>query len=73
MNSPLIPWSQFLETLQQQQPRSRPFWLRRWMFTNEGAMLADHSASNSSWMRTLWSAKPKGALALKHASAPNES
>jgi hypothetical protein len=73
MNFSLIPWSEFLETLQQQQPKSRQFWLRRWMFTNEGAMLADHRAANSNWMRALWSTKPKRALDLEHASAPNES
>jgi hypothetical protein len=73
MNSSLIPWREFLETLRQQQPRSRQFWLRRWMFTNEGAMLADRSAANTPWMRALWSGKHRGALALKHASAPNES
>lgn len=69
MNCSPIPWHEFLETLQQQRPRSRPFWLRRWMFTNEGAMLADYRAPHSNWMRALRSLKPGGALALEHARA----
>jgi hypothetical protein len=72
MNFSLIPWSEFLETLQRQQPKSRQFWLRRWRFTNEGAMLADHCAANSNWMRALWSTKPRAALAVKRALAPNK-
>ena len=41
MDISIIPWQKFLEALQQQQSTQVQLWLRQWLFTNEGAMLAD--------------------------------
>lgn len=40
MNFALIPWQVFLDALQKQQPNDLEGWLRRWLFTNEGVLLA---------------------------------
>ena len=41
MDIPLIPWNVFLDTLKKQQPGTLELWLRRWLFTNEGVIVAD--------------------------------
>jgi hypothetical protein len=41
MDNSIIPWREFLEALQTQQSAQAQEWLRRWMFTNEGAIPAD--------------------------------
>ena len=43
MNISLIPWHVFLDALTKQQPQTLELWLRRWLFTNEGVILAHHS------------------------------
>lgn len=45
MNISLIPWNTFLDALKKQQPSTVDIWLRRWLFTNEGVILADHRAA----------------------------
>jgi hypothetical protein len=40
MNFVVIPWQVFLDALQKQQPTTLEAWLRRWLFTNEGVLLA---------------------------------
>lgn len=40
MNFSVIPWQVFLDALQKQQPSQLESWLRRWLFTNEGVLLA---------------------------------
>ena len=40
MNIAVIPWQVFLDALQKQQPTTLEAWLRRWLFTNEGVLLA---------------------------------
>jgi hypothetical protein len=42
MDMSIIPWQEFLAALRQQQPAQLELWLRRWLFTNEGVILADH-------------------------------
>jgi len=41
MDIPLIPWNVFLDALKKQQPGTLELWLRRWLFTNEGVIVAD--------------------------------
>ena len=38
-----IAWQVFLDALQKQQPGAVELWLRSWLFSNEGVMLADES------------------------------
>jgi len=48
MNFSVIPWTDFLNALKQQQPSQLHFWLRRWMFTNEGVILTDQNSAGVS-------------------------
>jgi hypothetical protein len=41
MNTSLIPWKEFLDTLKQQSPATLELWLRSWLFANEGVIEAD--------------------------------
>jgi len=41
MNISVIPWQVFLDALLKQQPGTLESWLRRWLFTNEGVIMAD--------------------------------
>lgn len=41
MDMSIMPWQEFLDALRQQQPAQVQLWLRRWLFTNEGVILAD--------------------------------
>jgi hypothetical protein len=41
-SSIIIPWQEFLDALGKQQSAQVQLWLRRWLFTNEGVILADH-------------------------------
>jgi hypothetical protein len=45
MNISVIPWQGFLDTLRKQQPSTVEIWLRRWLFPNEGVILAGHRAA----------------------------
>ena len=40
MEFTLIPWQAFLEALKKQKPTTRETWLRRWLFTDEGVIIA---------------------------------
>jgi len=40
MNIAVIPWQVFLDALQKQQPTTLEAWLRRWLFTDDGVLLA---------------------------------
>ncbi len=40
MKISLIPWHVFLEALRKQAPTTMEAWLRRWLFTNEGVLIA---------------------------------
>lgn len=40
MEFKVIPWQVFLEALKKQQPRTLDIWLRRWLFANEGVIVA---------------------------------
>ena len=40
MNISVIPWHVFLDALLRQQPNTLENWLRRWLFTNEGVIMA---------------------------------
>lgn len=42
MDKPIVPWHEFLDALRNQQPAQAQLWLRRWLFSNEGAILADY-------------------------------
>lgn len=42
MDISIISWREFLEALRNQQPGQVHLWLGRWLFTNEGVILADH-------------------------------
>jgi len=45
MEISVIPWRVFFNTLRKQQSSTFELWLRRWLFTNEGAILADQRAT----------------------------
>ena len=45
MEISVIPWRVFFDTLRKQQSSTIELWLRRWLFTNEGAILADQRAT----------------------------
>jgi hypothetical protein len=40
MQLSLIPWRVFLDALKKQNPYTRETWLRRWVFTDEGVIIA---------------------------------
>jgi hypothetical protein len=40
MKISVIPWHVFIEALLQQEPSTLELWLRRWLFTNEGVIIA---------------------------------
>lgn len=40
MNIIVIPWNVFLDALLKQKPQTLDTWLRRWLFTNEGVIMA---------------------------------
>lgn len=40
MQLSLIPWRMFLDALKKQTPSTRKTWLRRWLFTDEGVIIA---------------------------------
>jgi hypothetical protein len=46
MKSSLIPWHVFLDATKEQPPSLMENWLRRWLFTNDGVVMA-HSKSLS--------------------------
>ena len=48
MELPVIPWQVFLDALQHQQASTLELWLRRWLFTNEGVIMADSTLANNS-------------------------
>ena len=41
MKISVIPWHVFIDALLKQQPSTLEAWLRRWLFTNEGVIMAD--------------------------------
>ena len=41
MKISVIPWHVFIDALFKQQPGTLEVWLRRWLFTNEGVIMAD--------------------------------
>lgn len=43
MKRPVIPWSEFLAALGQQHPAQLQLWLRRWQFSDGGALLAERN------------------------------
>jgi hypothetical protein len=43
MNIIVIPWNVFLDALLKQKPQTLDAWLRRWLFTNEGVIMAHHN------------------------------
>ena len=40
MDFPVIPWKIFLDALQHQQSSTLELWLHRWLFTEEGVIMA---------------------------------
>ena len=42
MKKSIVPWNEFLDALGKQQPDTMQFWLRRWQFSDGGAVPADH-------------------------------
>ena len=40
MQFSLIPWQVFLDALKKQNSRTRETWLRRWVFTDQGVIIA---------------------------------
>lgn len=40
MQFSLIPWQVFLDALKKQNPSTRETWLRCWLFTDEGVIIA---------------------------------
>ena len=40
MELTVIPWQAFIEALKKQKPTTRETWLRRWLVTDEGVIIA---------------------------------
>ena len=49
MELSIIPWQVFLETLHKQRSGTVQLWLRSWLFSNEGVMLADDSFATTDY------------------------
>jgi hypothetical protein len=47
MNISVIPWPVFLDALFRQQPQTLESWLRRWLFTNEGVIMAHRRVASN--------------------------
>jgi hypothetical protein len=47
MQLSLIPWRMFLDALNKQNPGMRDTWLRRWLFTDEGVIIATPEKSSA--------------------------
>ncbi len=60
MEFTFIPWQSFLEALKKQKPTTRKTWLRRWLFTDEGVIIAapeKHSAPSQSQSAAIAAAR----------------
>jgi len=60
MQLSLIPWRMFLDTLKKQNPSTTETWLRRWLFTDEGVIIAaseKHSALSQSQSAAIAAAR----------------
>ena len=60
MQFSLIPWQVFLDALKKQNPSTREIWLRRWVFTDEGVIIAapeKHSAPSQSQSAAIAAAR----------------
>ena len=53
MELSIIPWQVFIETLHKQQSGTVELWLRSWLFSNEGVMLADESCATTDYSSVL--------------------
>ena len=49
MELSIIPWQVFLDALHKQQSGTVELWLRSWLFSNEGVMLADESFATTDY------------------------
>ena len=49
MELSIIPWQVFFDALHKQQSGTLEFWLRSWLFSNEGVMLADDSFATTDY------------------------
>jgi len=61
MEFTLIPWQAFLEALKKQKPTTRETWLGRWLFTDEGVIIAapeKHSAPSQSQSAAIAAVRP---------------
>jgi len=52
MNISVIPWRAFLDALLRQQPQTLEPWLRRWLFTNEGVIMATEELLRTDTLKT---------------------
>ena len=43
----MMPWHEFLDALRKQQPTQVQAWLLRWLFTDEGVILADYGIASA--------------------------
>jgi hypothetical protein len=60
MQLSFIPWRMFLDALKKQNPSMRETWLRRWLFTDEGVIIATpekHSAPSQSLSAAIAAAR----------------
>ena len=60
MELTVIPWQAFIEALKKQKPTTRETWLRRWLFTDEGVIIATpekYSAPSQSPSATVAAAR----------------
>jgi hypothetical protein len=45
MKQSIIPWPEFLAAVRRQRPVQLQLWLRRWQFSDRGALLAERTGS----------------------------
>ncbi len=48
MKTSLIPWHVFLDATKEQPPSLMENWLRRWLFTNDGVVIAHSQGASES-------------------------
>jgi hypothetical protein len=54
LKTPIIPWNEFLGALEKQRPAQAQLWLRRWQFSDSGAVLADGRSRRTLFPMLRW-------------------
>jgi hypothetical protein len=73
LKTPIIPWNEFLGALEKQQPAQAQLWLRRWQFSDSGAILADRRSRRAQFPMLRWlPALARKSFVSRTVAEPNE-